>query len=59
MNHRGNAMFAKLTAVILLLTLGACAPLDRAEPTGSVGFTGVGGDRPVIFPAHLLVYQPQ
>ena len=59
MNHRGNAMFAKSTVVILLLTLGACAPLDRAEPTGSVGFTGVGGDRPVIFPAHLLVYQPQ
>jgi len=52
-------MPAKLTVAILLLTLGACAPLDRAELTGSVGFTGVGGDRPVIFPAHVLVYQPQ
>ena len=52
-------MSAKLSAAILLLMLGACAPLQRAEPTGSVSFTGLGGDRPVIFPVHLAVWKPQ
>tara|TARA_R110002049_G_scaffold10127_7_gene50603 strand:- start:15331 stop:15489 length:159 start_codon:yes stop_codon:yes gene_type:complete len=50
-------MTAKVTTVIIILLLGACAPISRAKPTGSVGFTGVGGDRPVIFPADTSIWK--
>lgn len=51
-------MSAKLSAAILILLTAACVPGERAKPTGSVGFTGIGGDRPVVFPADLSVWKP-
>ena len=51
-------MSAKLSAAILILLTAACMPIEQAKPTGSVGFTGIGGDRPVIFPTDLMVWEP-
>lgn len=51
-------MSAKVSAAILILLTAACVPMQQAQPTGSVGFTGLGGDRPVIYPVDPLIWQP-
>ncbi len=51
-------MSAKVCAAILILLTAACMPMEQAKPTGSVGFTGIGGDRPVIYPVDPLIWQP-